>query len=255
MINNHLAVKTLTAYIYRSIDDAQREVIDAHLAECQICRAQLSEQERWQRKIKNELDYKLKNISPPTEMNFAKISPQLNSKQTRFNLWPRLMAATPATLALIGILLAVFGLWQMIGDQTIRSSFPSYGTLPTLACFFLMLASVGQFDRYTGFSPRIILTWAATFLLWLGTALIGLLNLIVIRDLVIFAVLNLGGNHTSAAPIAIAAVMVGALCYIGVVVGSGEYHYRNIGQPGSWKLFSIILLVQLFIFIIPYLIG
>ena len=68
------------------------------------------------------------------------------------------------------------------------------------------------------------------------------------------AVVALGGNTSEATPIAIIAVLIGAMLYIGVIIGGGEYHYRNIGQPGSWKLFSITLLGQLFLLIIPYLV-
>jgi hypothetical protein len=101
---------------------------------------------------------------------------------------------------------------------------------------------------------RFFITVASALILWLGSILIGLLNLIVIRDLAIMAVAALGGSPSAAATIAIMAVVLGAVLLIGVIFGSGEYHYRNIGQPGSWKLFSATILGQLFILIIPYLI-
>jgi hypothetical protein len=66
-------------------------------------------------------------------------------------------------------------------------------------------------------------------------------------------VVALGGRAAEAGPVAILAVMGAVLLYIGVVIGGADYHYRNIGQPGSWKLFSITLLGQLFILILPYL--
>jgi len=254
MITKHLTSDDLSGYIYNTLDDAHREIMDAHLLDCQTCRANLAEQELRQRQISNELSAVLKTASPSAQMNFAAISPVLRTQRTGLNLWTRLTAVAPAALAFIGLLFAVFGLWQAIGVRSITTPAQPLGAFPTLACFFLMLASVGQFDRSLSFQPRYFFIWLAAIILWLGSAFIGLLNLIVIRDLTIMAVVSLGGNAADAAPITIIAVMIGALLYIGVVIGGAEYHYRNIGQPGSWKLFTIIILGQLFLLIFPYLI-
>jgi len=55
MKTKHLTPDGLTGYIYGTLDDAQREVMNAHLMECPVCRANLAEQELWQRQISNEL--------------------------------------------------------------------------------------------------------------------------------------------------------------------------------------------------------
>lgn len=254
MMTKHLTSNDLSGYINNALDDAHREIMDAHLLDCQTCRANLAEQELRQRQISNELSAALKSAYPSAQMNFAEISPILRTQRAGLNIWPRLTPAAPAALALIGLLFAVFGLWQAFGVRAINSSAQPLGAFPTLACFFLMLASVGQFDRPPSIQPRFFFTWAAALILWLGSIFIGLLNLIVIRDLAIMAVVTLGGSPSDAAPIAIIAVMIGALFYIGIIIGGAEYHYRNIGQPGSWKLFTIIILGQLFLLIIPYLI-
>ena len=253
-MKKHLTPDDCSGYIYYTLDDAHREIMDAHLLDCHICRANLAEQELRQRHISNELSAVLKAVSPSTQMNFAGITPCLRSRSTGINLWSHLMAVAPATFAFIGLLFAVFGLWQAFGVRANNSSIQPLGAFPTLACFFLMLASVGQFDRTLSIQPRLFFTWTAALILWLGSIFIGLLNLIVIRDLAIMTVIALGGSPTDAAPITIIAVMIGALFYISIIVGGGEYHYRNIGQPGSWKLFTIIILGQLFLLIIPYLI-
>jgi hypothetical protein len=91
-------------------------------------------------------------------------------------------------------------------------------------------------------------------ILWLGSAFIGLLDLLVLRDLAIMAVIAVDGRNATAGPIAILAVLLGALLYVGFIIGGAEYHFRNLGQPGSWKLFIFTLLTQLFILILPYLI-
>ena len=252
MTTKHLTPHDLSGYIYNTLDDAHREIMDEHLLECQTCRANLTEQELRQRQISNAMNVALKTASPPAQMNFAAIAPRLRNNRRGSNFWPRLIEIAPAAFAFAGLLFAVFGLWQAIDVQAITKPAQPLGTFPTLACFFLMLASVGQFDQHLTMQPRLVVTWVAAAILWLGSAFIGLLNLIVIRDLSIMAVIGLGGNAADATPIAIITVLIGAMLYIGVVIGGGEYHYRNIGQPGSWKLFSITILGQLFLLIFPY---
>jgi len=254
MMTKHLSLDDLSGYINNTLDDAHREIMDAHLLECPTCRTNLAELKLRQRQISNELSAVLTTAYPSAQMNFAAINPVLRTQHTELNLWPRLTAVAPAALALIGLLFAVFGLWQAIGVQAITTPTQPLGAFPTLACFFLMLASVGQFDRSLSFQPRFFFIWLIAIILWLGSAFVGLLNLIVIRDLTIMAVVALGGNADDAASITIIAVMIGALFYIGIVIGGAEYHYRNIGQPGSWKLFSVLILGQLFLLILPYLI-
>ncbi len=250
----HLTPHDLTGYLYRTLDDAQREAIDAHLLDCPTCRASLSKHESRQRQVSKELSAALSAATPSPRMNFNAIAPRLQNLRGERKFWLRLHITAPATLALTGLLLALLGLWQAIGAQAHLAPAQPLGAFPTLACFFLMLASVEQFDRALSIQPRLILSGLVAGILWLGSAFIGLLNLIVIRDLAILAVVALDGGRAQAGPVAILAVMIGAMLYIGVVIGGAEYHYKNIGQPGSWKLFSLTLLGQLFLLILPYLV-
>jgi hypothetical protein len=254
MKTKHLTPDGLTGYIYGTLDDAQREVMNAHFTECPVCRANLAEQELWQRKFSNELGAELKFAVPSSHMNFAAIAPRLQNRHIRQNIWLDKVIVVPATLALTGLVFAVFGLWHAIGAQAFISHTQPLGAFPPLACFFLTLASVEQFDRSHSLWPRRAITWAVALILWLGSAFIGLLDLIVLRDLAIMAVIAVDGPNAAAGPIAIMTVLLGAMLYIGFVIGGAEYHYKNIGLPGSWKLFSITLLGQLFILILPYLI-
>lgn len=254
MNTKHLTPDGLTGYIYSTLDDAQREIIDAHLMECPTCRANLAEQELWQRQISNELGAALKIATPSPQMNFAAIAPRFQNWHIRKNIWLDPVIVMPTTLALAGLVFALLGLWHAIGTQAFTSHAQPLGAFPPLAGFFLTLASVEQFDRSHSRWPRQAITWAVALILWLGSALIGLLDLIVLRDLAIMAVIAMDGRNATAGPIAISAVLLGAMLYIGFVIGGAEYHYKNIGLPGSWKLFSITLLGQLFILILPYLI-
>ena len=254
MNQSHILSDDLLGYIYQTLDDAQRETINAHLVDCPTCRANLETEKIRQRKIKNELQSNLKSVSPSKQMNFASIAPQLETRGHLFNIWPRLAISLPVTLAFVGLLFSLTGLWRILQANLLSIPNQSIGALPTLACFFLILASVEQFDRSLSIRPRYAIMALIAFILWLGTAFIGLLNLIVVRDLTITLVISLGGGAKLAAPISIIAIMISVIIYIGVIIGFAEYHYKNLGQPNSWKLFSVTLLVQLIILRLPYLI-
>jgi hypothetical protein len=254
MKTQHLTPDGLVGYIHGTLNDAQREVMDAHLAECPACRANLAEQELWKRQISNELSTALKFAIPSPQMSFSAIVPRLQNWHFRKTFWLDRVIAVPSTLALSGLLLALLGLWHAISARAFTSPSQSLGAFPPLACFFLTLASVEQFGHSVSIRPRGVITWALALSLWLGSAFIGLLNLIVLRDLAIMTVIFLDGSNATAGPIAITAVLLGAMLYIGFIIGGAEYHFKNIGLPSSWKLFSITLLGQLFILILPYLI-
>ena len=253
MKTKHVTPDDLTEYIHRTLDDAQREVMDAHLVECPTCRASLARQESRQRQVSNELGAILKFAAPSPQMNFAAIAPRLQNRSIGRTIWLDRVIVVPTTLALTGLVFALFGLWRAISDQAFTSPAQPLGAFPPVACFFLTLASVEQFDRSHSLRPRRAITWGVALILWLGTAFIGLLDLIVLRDLAIMAVIAIDGRNAIAGPIAIMTVLLGAMLYIGFIIGGAEYHYKNIGLPGSWKLFSITLLGQLFILILPYL--
>jgi hypothetical protein len=250
----HLDNNHLTGFLYRTLDDAERDNINAHLLNCPICRDRLAEQERYQRNISNELSAEVNRASPSSRMTFAGVAGQLNKHRPISTFWHRLEISLPVAMALGGLLLAMLDIWQSGGLNVFRTQGYHPGVFPTLACFLFMLTSVGEFDKAFTIQPRMIALVLVAAILWLGSAFIGLLNIIIIRDLAIMATISVGGRAAEAGLAAIMAVIVAGMLYIGMVIGGAEYHYRNIGQPGSWKLFSITLLGQLFILILPYLI-
>jgi len=254
MKTNHFDLDSLTGYLYRTLDDAARENMDGHLSNCPICRAHLAEQERRQRKISGELNAAIRNAAPSNRMSFAAISNRLQTRRPFWNIWHRVAVSTPVAFAVIGLFLSLLGVWQFISTRTLSTPSHPIGAFPTLACFFFMLTSVEELVKAFSIRSRFAVTALVAFILWLGSAFIGLLNILVIRDLAIMAVVAIDGKAAEAGSIAILAVLVAAMLYIGVVIGGAEYHFKNIGQPGSWKLFSMTLLGQLFILILPYLI-
>lgn len=254
MKTKHLNDETLTGYVYSTLDDAARETLNAHLQTCASCRERLSEHERFQRSISNAVRAAVNQAVPSERMTYAAISGSKAVRSPARKLWRNVAVSTPVALAATGLFLTVLGFWQMGGLRSLFAPGQQPGAFPTLACFLFMLTSMGEFDKAFTIRPRIIALTLVAATLWLGSAFIGLLNIIVIRDLAIMAVVAAGGRATEAGPAAILAVLVAASLYVGFVIGGAEYHIKNIGQPGSWKLFSLTLLGQLFILILPYLV-
>jgi predicted anti-sigma-YlaC factor YlaD len=250
--NHHLNDQQILGYLYRTLSDADRETMDHHLVNCPVCRDRINQAEIQGRQITNELKAEINGATIPDRLSFSAIASKLGERRTR-RFWSGLSSSIPLATAVIGLLLAFFGLWQTLGDWTSITILPKLsGAYPALACFFFMFVSMGQFDRAFSIRPRFILTVILAALLWLGTFIIGFLNLLVVVDLVVTGYLVVGGDADNATVIGILAAMIAAMAYIGVVIGGAEYHYKNIGQPASWKLFTWTLIIQLFIMVLPY---
>jgi len=252
--NNHLNDEQLIGYIFQTLDDAQRETFDRHLHECPDCRVKISATEQRQHQIENDLKAEINGKSPPAGMSFAQIAPNLNRHR---NLWQHFTASAPLAAAALGLVLTLIGVWQ-----TLIESYPIQlhqrtqfsGSLPTLACFFFMFVSMDQFDRSFSIRPRFIVSVILSIILWLGNFLLGLLNIIVIRDLTLAAYIFSGGSPEGARVFAILAVFLAAIVLIGVIIGGAEFHFRHLGHPSSWKLFIWTIVIQLLVLVLPYFI-
>lgn len=254
MSTNHLDRESLIGYVNRTLDDAERESIENHLLDCPLCRGNLIEEELRQRWFAGELNAVIGSAAPSERMSFASVRPQLEGRRPKQSPWLRLAVSRPLAYALVGLLLSLIGVWKIIDAGALFASPQKLGAYPTIACFFFLLASVEGFDKAILIRPRFIIVALVSGILWLGTALIGLLNIQAIIELSIGVVVALGGNAAEATPIAMLAALVAAMFYIGLVIGGADYHLKNLGQPRSWKVFSITLLIQLLILILPYLV-
>ncbi|MFQ5616848.1 MAG: anti-sigma factor family protein [Anaerolineales bacterium] len=250
--NRHVNDENLIGYVYRTLGDAEREVIDAHLVSCQVCRARLTAHETRQRQIDLEMRATINGVSPPRQMTFSAIAPRLQRRRFLDRLRPQLALAAPVAAAFAGLFLSLSGLWQVVVPFLGASASRSSGALPTLACFCFMFVSVEQFDRAFVIRSRFLVAAMLTFILWLGTAIIGLLNILIIRDLVLAGYVAVGGSDTGASIATIMVMIISVLVYITVVIGGAEYHYKRIDQPSSWKFFTWTIIIQLLIMILPY---
>ena len=250
----HLNHENMVSYVENMLSGAQREVFDRHLTDCPLCRARITEYKTHQHQIQNELKAEINTVSPSAEISFAQIS--LRVKRRR-NLWQRLSVSAPLVAASLGLVLTLIGVWQnLIGTFPFRMDplKPFSAHLPTVACFFFMFVSMDQYDRSISIRPRFILAILLSGILWLGSSILGLLNIIVVRDLTIAAYIFCGGSPEGASIIAILTVILAAMVIIGVIIGGAEFHYKHLGQPSSWKLFVWTIAIQLLIMVLPYFI-
>ena len=107
--------------------------------------------------------------------------------------------------------------------------------------------------------PRTVLPAVLAFILWAVTAAVGLVEIFVVREMVlrIFARFwgdqgPFGSGYWSAVQVAQWAVLILAIVWIVLVIGSGEYHYRRFGQRRSWQLFGWTLAGELAILMLAY---
>jgi hypothetical protein len=249
---DHLHEEQVSGYIYRTLCDAERETIDRHLVTCPICRGRVTQHEIYQHQIENDMKSLINNLNPSAGMNFTGIAPSLKRRGLRF-AFPVLTTAVPLGTTLVGLVLAVWGLWQVVGSFSVGQPNMQTGTLPALACFCLMFVSMDQYDRSYTLRPRFILAMILAILLWLGSAVLGFLNILAMRDIALIVAYNAGRTAAEANSAAILAIYLGAIAFIAMVIGGAEYHYRRIGHPSSWKVFLWTIGLQLLVMITPYL--
>lgn len=249
--NHHIPNDVLIAYLYHTLTDAARETIDAHLQTCSECRARLgSHQEHYQR-VGREINLTLDQATPPIGMQFERILPRLQHRSAR-GTFPALLDSLPIGVSMAGLALALVGLWKILPTFSFTQPSQVSSAFPTLACFCLMFVSMDQFDRSYNLRPRYIISALLAVLLWIGTAVLGFLNLVAVRDIALIALTDLGSSPQEAGFLTILAVLIAALGFIAVVIGGAEYHRQRIGHPSSWKTFIWTIAIQLLVLLVPY---
>ncbi len=86
-MNAHLTDQELNAYLHQTLNDAQRETLDAHLTSCPTCRAHLSELNVLQQRVRRELTAELKAANVPLSLTFEAIAPRLQPPSRATRLW------------------------------------------------------------------------------------------------------------------------------------------------------------------------
>lgn len=100
-------------------------------------------------------------------------------------------------------------------------------------------------------------TAVVTVVLWAATAVLGLVEIIVVRHLVLRVYARFfaderayGADYWGSVALGQVLVVILAIVWIGLVMGGGEYHYKYFAQPRSWKLFARVIAVELSILVL-----
>lgn len=91
-----------------------------------------------------------------------------------------------------------------------------------------------------------------TLVLWIATSALGFLEIYLLQEMLLRIYVRFGSDYFSGVTIRNAAVLILAVLYIAFAVGTGEYHYRRVGQRRSWRLFRWTIAVQLAILVLCY---
>jgi len=134
--------------------------------------------------------------------------------------------------------------------------------LPTVACFLFAIPVIGNYYESRVVPSRLILSGVVAFILWVGTAIVSLYEIFLVREMLFRIYVRfwsgsggLGRNDFwRALALGNWALIPLALAWIALVVGGGEYHYKRVGQRSSWKLFGWTIAAEMLILVLPILI-
>ncbi len=155
------------------------------LAHCPHCRACLAEHEALQRRIRHSLLADLRKAWPSAGMTFSAIAPSLEHPNSFAGLWQRASQFVPgmtALAALAGLVLAVIGLFEGIGRPAVGLVQMSAAPLPVAACFLFAIPVIGNYYESRIVPSRLILSGVLAFILWVGTAIVGLYEIFLVRE-------------------------------------------------------------------------
>ena len=94
-------------------------------------------------------------------------------------------------------------------------------------------------------------------ILWAVTSVLAFLEILIVREIVLRIYVHFaatGGSYERAYGGGVllgvgAAMTMGVVC-VGIVIGGGEYHFRNFGQPKSWRLFGWTIAAEVAILVL-----
>ena len=113
---------------------------------------------------------------------------------------------------------------------------------------------------------RTVLSGGLAVMLWLVSIGIALYQIVLVRNafLALYVWLatrgsaapgQLGGSYEFVVFLGQIITIILAIAVVGVVVGTGEYHAKHVGERRSWRLFGWTFAIQFLIFAIAILLA
>jgi hypothetical protein len=158
-----------------------------------------------------------------------------------------------AVAALAGLVIALVGLAESVSRPAVGLIPIRAGSLPTVACFLFAVPVMGNYYESRTVPSRLILSGVLAFILWVGTAIVGLQVMVVVRNVFCWVLLQVLSDLWSAIGLSNWALIPLGILWVALVVGGGEYHYKRVGQRSSWKLFGWTVALELLILIASYI--
>lgn len=261
-MNSHLNDEQLIGYSHSTLTDAEREVMDGHFADCPECRARLADHEALQRRIRHSFLADLKTAQPSAGFGFSAVAPHLRTQNPLAALWQQssqLVRGATAVVALAGLVVAVISLFGGIDRLAAGVMGVPVTSLPVAACFLFAIPVANNCRESRVVPSRLILSYVLAFTLWLGTAILGIYEIYLVREM-IFAIYArfvagaiTGTDYWTALTLGNAALIPLSIGWIVLVMGGGEYHFKRVGQRSSWKLFGWTIAGELLILLLPWL--
>ena len=107
----------------------------------------------------------------------------------------------------------------------------------------------GETSDFSGEETRLI-TKLVAVCLWLGTIAVGLYQIVILRGMVLRIYGTFWSNRWFAVTLGNWSIVAFAMVWIAFAFGTGEYHFRHIGERSSWRLFAISIAVQVAILLL-----
>jgi hypothetical protein len=260
-MNSHLSDELLIGYCHSTLTDAEREVMDSHFLRCPECRARLADHEALQRRIRHSLLADLKAAQPSARFGFSAVAPSLRPQNNLAALWrqsSRLVRGATAVVALAGLVVAAISLFGGVGRLAAGVTGVPATPLPVAACFLFAIPVANNCRESRVVPSRLILSYVLAFVLWLGTAILGIYEIYLVREMIFAIYARLiegagsGTDYWAALALGNAALIPLSIGWIALVMGGGEYHFKHVGQRCSWKLFGWTIAGELFILLLPW---
>lgn len=259
-MNRHLTENESIGYVHQLLTDAERENFERHLASCGACRSATDAHIQRQSSFRSRLDQELGALTAPPGMDFATIAPRLRESRRSSMLaviLESLRTYAPALAAVAGVVLAIAALlrnvtWPAVGLQQNHTL-----TLPFAAGLLFSFPVLSHYREDPLQRSTRWRIWIPTVLLWLGTAILGLYEIALLREVILRAYARFSPASSQwlqqAQALGSWGVFLMGAVWIALVIGGAEYHYRHAGQRSSWRLFTWTLLTQVAALALPLL--
>jgi hypothetical protein len=107
----------------------------------------------------------------------------------------------------------------------------------------------------TAVTFRIVVSRIAAVLLWLGSFVLGIIDVLYIRSIFDAIFLRFSNELKVGTAVEYFLVFIAAIGCLVFVVVTGEYHMKHAGTTSSWKLFAVSYIVLVAIPIINVIIA